>query len=411
MRLKLLGWSGAVCLLTLIGCSNGHSHHSNPGGGNQNPNAAGRVASDFQSLADYLNSPVVQSILDRTGRAQGSSPPGGVDGSFHSSGQVTFTTIPGINPGDAVSDDFCFGPPAGAAIEVAVNDPSFVDGGARSFIEGTGDSFTIYTAFISMQGGQNGTCEDHLVLVFTGTVESDGSLTSLAIGFGVVGLVGDCGDLLVGDLQITENTATRTGASCVGSFTPSDPAKVLVNVENFLVTDVEVNVTGLSPILIPLLSAATFEAAPGFQLSFQSVQPPLNLESSPKAQGVVLSGTFPADTQPAGRFSGYSISNVIGGDVFFAPMILNRTAGAVSAVVNVGTPAAFDCSCSLPADPLAQYILGYHPFDVPGTITASQANLRIVTTVPAAEIDIPSADFPILGLDSGAASFIVTPTP
>ncbi len=406
MRSKFPCLIGAAWLAALGGCSSGH-HHSNAAVAVVQD--AGTDASDFRTLADYLANPVVQDLLRRIPRHQGSAPPAGVDGSFSSTGSVTFSTIPGIRPGDTVSDSFCFGPPAGTAIEVAILDSSVVDAGAFSFIEGSGDLFTIYTAFKSSQEGPNGgTCEDHQVVVLSGKVEANGSLSSLLIGFGVVGLVGDCGGLLVGDIQITRNTAVRTGDSCVGSFTPQDPAEVLVQVENFLVTDVEVQAGGVTA-TIPLLSSATFEAPPGFQLSFQSIQPPLNLESSPKPQGIVLTGTFPADTQPAGRSSQYSISNVIGDDVFFAPIVLNRTEGALSVLVNVGTSAEFDCECSLAEDPLAQYVLGYHPFDVPGTIAASQANLHVLTVVPAAEIVIPQSKFPALGLDSGAASFIVVP--
>jgi hypothetical protein len=106
----------------------------------------GKVASDFQSLADYFDDPVVELIFDFMPRNSGGIPPD-VGGTYDSSGVVEVSSIPGSPSGTPVSSVFCFGTPAGANIEVQVQDPSIVDAGAASFIEGNGDRFTVYTAF------------------------------------------------------------------------------------------------------------------------------------------------------------------------------------------------------------------------------------------------------------------------
>src|SRR5207249_4710467 len=138
----------------------------------------------------------VQNLFTLMPRNVGATPPQ-VDGRYHATGTVTFSTMPGIFPGNTADNEFCLGPSAGAALEVAVLDPTVVDGGALSFIEGSGNLFTVYTAFKLVQAGPNGgTCEIHEVMLSSGRSEADGSLTSLFIGSGVMGLVGDCGGLI-----------------------------------------------------------------------------------------------------------------------------------------------------------------------------------------------------------------------
>src|SRR5688572_16372730 len=53
-----------------------------------------QLASDFQSLNDYLASPAVQNLLQGIPRFPGSTPPN-VGGTFSSSGFITSATIPG----------------------------------------------------------------------------------------------------------------------------------------------------------------------------------------------------------------------------------------------------------------------------------------------------------------------------
>ncbi len=368
----------------------------------------GTSAADFITLSDYLDNPVVQGIFTSMPRNQGSSPPN-LDGTYFSTGTVVASTF-GLAVGEAVEDEFCFGPPAGSALEVAILDPAVVDAGAFSFIEGSGNLFTVYTAFKTVQTGPDGfTCEIHQVVIFSGRKEVDNSLGNLFIGFGIVGLVGDCGNLLVDDIQISQNSAARTGDSCVGGGTPINPNQVLVIVDNFLVADLDVFVDDVLVGVAPLLSSLTFEAAPGFTLSFESV-PPLN-ESS-EEMGEILAGTFSPDTQPRGRLSQYAIGNQIGDDFFFAPILSNQTAGIVTASVNVGTNYEFTCGCVLPASALSQYFIGYHAYDVVeqvrGAITPDMTNVVIDTEFPPADpIEFLFEGPFTLGLDSGALSLIV----
>ncbi len=367
----------------------------------------GANAADFRSLSSYLNDPAVQALFLAMPRHSGAAPPV-VEGSFTATGSlVTASSVPGVLPGDLVDTQFCFGPPAGAALEVAVIDPTIQSAGAFSFIEGTGGLFTVYTAFKSVQTGpQGGTCEIHQIVVFSGRREADGSLTSLSIGFAIVGLVGDCGDLAIDQLQVSQSgSVPRSGASCVGDLTPNNPNQVLVVVDNFLVTDLDLFVGGIFAGTVPLLSSLAFETAPGFTLSFESV-PPLNDGGDP--MGEILAGLFPADTQPAGRFSSYAVGNQVGDDIFFAPLIANLTAGPVTARVNVGTSVALSCDCALDPSPLAQHSLGYHFYDAPGVIAASQTNVLIDDEIPASGAAEFSFFGPFtLGLDSGALSLIV----
>ncbi len=367
----------------------------------------GANAADFRSLSAYVNDPAVQGLFIAMPRNTGSTPPS-VEGSFTAVGSVvTASSVPGVLPGDLVDTQFCFGPSAGAALEVAVIDPTVQSAGALSFIEGTGTLFTVYTAFKSVQTGPlGGTCEIHQVVVFSGRREADGSLTSLSIGFAIVGLVGDCGNLAVDQIQVSQSgSVPRSGASCVGDLTPNNPNLVLVIVDNFLVADLDVFVNGGFAGTAPLLSSLAFEIAPGFALSFESVQP---LNESMDPLGEVLAGVFPADTQPAGRFSNYTIGNQVGDDIFFAPLIANLTAGAVTARVNVGTSVAQSCDCALGPSPLAQHSLGYHFYDAPGVISATQTNVLVDDEIPASgPVEFPFSGPFTLGLDSGALSLIV----
>ena len=236
------------------------------------------VAGDFQSIADYLDSPVVGFLLDRMPRYTGSAPPN-VAGEYDSTGRITDTTIPGTFPGDVVTAAFCFGVPAGSRLEVVIQDPSVEDGGAASFIEGSGDNFTVYTAFKSVQRFEGGgSCEIHEVNLFSGTRNADGSISDLFIGQGIVGLIGDCGTLFVGDFQVSDNRATRVGEPCAGGSPgpgPVDPNNVLVAVENGLVVDLLVFLDDdTTPTLqVAPQSVGSFETLPGFAIYFESLQP------------------------------------------------------------------------------------------------------------------------------------------
>ncbi len=391
-HLKLIG---AALLAFAPGCGDDddHHHHTIP------VTVTGTDAADFQTLTDYVTHPVVEDIFRFMPRHTGATPPN-VDGRYLSTGSVIASSTPGHNVGDTVSDEFCFGPPAGDAIEVAVSDPSVVSAGARPFIEGTGDFFTIYTAFKSVQTGPGGfTCEDHQVVVFSGRRLGTGALADLFIGFGIVGLVGDCGNLAVGDIQVSQNTASLEGASCVGGSTPLDPTKVLVSVENFLVTDADVFADGALVGTAPFLSSITFEAVPGFTITASTVQP--------GGMGKSLDYTFTQDTQEAGRFSQYTLSNVIGSDTFFAPVVVNATSGTVR--VTVQSSPTGD-SGDLPRNDNVQFVMGYYDFNT-ATVSPGDVSVTVTRPEPPSPITIlgTSPSF-ILGLDSGSLSLLVTPT-
>ena len=384
---------------------------------------SGKTASDFTTLAEYLNDPGVQGLFNRMPRHQGATPPN-VEGLYDALGQVTAASLPGIHPGDPVETIFCFGPPSGSAIEAAVvGDPtagpngfSIVDAGALSFIEGSGDFFTVYMAFIQVLPDLgSGHCEVHQVEVISGKREADGSLTQLNIGCVVVGVVGACGALIPDQFQISLNTAAPPGASCVGGGTPSDPTRVLVEVANFLVTDADVYVDGSFFAAAPALSSILFEALPGFTIAYRSVRP-LNGSSTPL--GVSLEETFVADAQAPGRFSFYALDNITLGsdgldDVFFAPLIQNQTGSPVSVTVNSGTPLSQSCGCSLPSSAVSWHAVGYYPYST-AAIVPTAANVAI-TGPPDFQFNGPFDGsvpplFLLLGRDSGALSLVLPPS-
>jgi len=414
--MKKISVRGALigCLAIATGCHDDHDHHHTVA-----VVVTGKTASDFQSLAEYLNDPAVQSLFNRMPRHAGATPPN-VEGLYDALGQVTATSLPGFAPGDPVETIFCLGPPAGSAIEATVvGDPSagaggfsIVDAGALSFIEGTGDLFTVYMAFIlALPDLGTGHCEVHQVEIISGKREADGSLTSLFIGCAVVGVVGSSGGLSVDQIQVSQNTAGPPTASCVGGGTPSDPSRVLVEVANFLVTDADVYVNGSFFAAAPALSSLIFEADPGFTIAYSSVRP-LNGSSTPL--GVSLSETFVQDSQFAGRFSFYALDNVTlgsdgGDDVFFAPVIQNRTGSSLAVTVNAGTPVSQSCGCSLPSSGLSDHVIGYYPYSTT-QIAPTAANV-VITGPPDFTFNGPfNGPDLFLGRDSGALSLLLPPS-
>ncbi len=365
-------------------------------------NPTGTVAGDFRSIADYLADPTVRFLLSHMPRHQGGTPPD-VEGEYDSEGLIVRRTIPGTRVGDPVIGDFCFGSAAGTLIEVTIQDVTVVDAGASSFIEGSGDAFTIYTAFKSVQTQDDGTtCEIHEVNVFSAVRNADGSLSDLFIGQGIVGLIGNCSDLLAGDIQISENIADRVGASCndgsPGSQ-PQNPANVLVRVENNLVVDLLVFLDDdtVPTILVGALSAGEFETAPGFALYFETVLPVAGQDpqGNDLLMGELVNGQFPVDVTGAGGSIAYVIENQVGDDIFFAPLPLNRADFEIFSVVNSGVAipgypdppgSGLDCLCSM-APSIDPYVVGYYSYSVPGVINATQANVRFFKVSNGKQVD------------------------
>jgi hypothetical protein len=371
-----------ICLFGLAGCDDYDDDDDFVVFPNQ-------LASDFQSLSDYLASPAVQNLLKGVPRFVGSTPPN-VGGSYSSSGFITSTSIPGSFRGDPVSSSFCFGIPVAGSLEVVVQDPSVVDAGANSVIEGNGDRFTVYTAFKSTQSSSGGgACEIHEVNVFSGRRLPSGSFDDLIIGVAIVGLIGDCFPFLPGDFQRSDNTALLVGGPCSSvPVGPANPSNVLVVVDNNLVTDLLVFL-GTNPqptVEVPPLSTRFFETAPGFQLGFESLQPSAGTDGmgNELLMGEIVAGDFPLDVTKAGGTVPYSIENQVGSDEFFAPLPLNLTNLDVYTKTNLGVNvpgyppppgSGLDCQCIMgpSGDP---YVIGYYSYSRPGVITANQANVQ-----------------------------------
>jgi len=403
-----------AAIVSCSGCRHGHRHRVVV----VSPN--GTFAGDFQSIADYLDDPSVRFLLRNMPRHKGSSPPD-VEGEFESIGAVVRDTFRGTAKGDEVVGAFCFGSPAGGRLAVTIQDPSVVDAGASSFIEGSGDRFTVYTAFKSVQSQDTGaTCEIHEVNVFSGIRNADGSLSELYIGQAIVGLVGDCGTLLIGDIQVSRNSADRIGSSCSDDpgTGPGNPSKVLVQVENNLVTDVLVFLgDDTTPtIQVSPLATDSFEAQPGFQVYFESLQPSAGTDGQGNEllMGEILNGQFPPDSTGAGGAITYAIENQVGSDVFFAPLPLNRTAVDIYSVVNAGVAipgypepegSGLDCLCTM-APSVDPYVVGYYSYSVPQVISPAQANVKFFNTSTDVEVDAFTGPF-ILGEGSGTVTLLV----
>lgn len=408
----LLRFSCCIALalaITTAGC--GHSHHHrvvvlNPGG---------TVAGDFQSIADYLNDSTVKLLLRNMPRNQGSSPPA-VEGEFESQGEIRATSIPGSRKGDLVSGGFCFGTSAASRLEVLIQDASVIDAGAGSFIEGSGDEFTVYTAFKSVQTQDIGsTCEIHEVNVISGIRNSDGSLSELYTGQGIVGLVGDCGALLVGDAQVSKGIADRLGPSCTDDpgAQPGNPSNVLVTVENSLVTELAVFLgNNTTPTLfVQPLSVGSFETSPGFSLYFESLQPSAGTDDQGNdlLMGEIVNGQFATDSTGAGSTVAYAIENQVGSDVFFAPLPVNRKSFDIFAVTNKGVVipgypdppgSGLDCLCSM-APSIDPYVIGYYSYSVPQVIAPAQTNVLFFNVGTNAQVDAFAGPF---NLDSGSGT-------
>ncbi|MBI4584091.1 MAG: hypothetical protein HY717_08720 [Planctomycetes bacterium] len=348
----------------------------------------GVVASDLQSIAAYLELIEVQDLLaNGLHRYSGSSSAPNVSGTYSFSGSVTITTFPGSNAGDGATADFCFGTPSGAVLDVSIDDPTFLDAGAASFIEASGDFFTVYTAFKSLQDGPQGqTCELHQVAIFSGELLADGSITGLEIGTAIIGLVGDCASLLPGDLQISDGSTGIPAVSCFAGSPPIGPGEVLVAVMNDLLIDMKIRLStdGFrteTTLVVKGTETGEVAALAGFELAFESLPP----TAGGVEMGEILSGIFAPDTTPAGQVSSYVLTNDIGGDLFFAPLIQNHTDGPAFSVVNIGIANAppdgsggWDCLCSMPASLTDQYFVGYYSYDVPGlSWTPQEANVYL----------------------------------
>ncbi|MBN1444129.1 MAG: hypothetical protein JXA90_15570, partial [Planctomycetes bacterium] len=378
---------------------------------------SGRSAADFQSIADYLADPTVQVILDYVPRHNGPQAPD-VRGTFEATGQVVATSIPGGRVGDAFRTFFCTGQRSGSRLEVKILDPTVEDAGAASFIEGSGDSFTIYTAFRSVQLLDTGEyCEIHEVDVISGRLEADGSLSDLFIGQGVVGLLGDCGNLLAGDIQVGQTTAELIGGPCEETPGSCDPTSVELTVENALLSPILVlldspSIAGPQPFLVdPGELSQPMYVPQGFSLVFESLQPAcFDIDAFEVLQGEIVAGFFAADTTGPGGSVTYLIENQVGDEIYYAPLPLNQTADSLYTLVNEGVEYQVPpvgalgilslCSLDPNIDP---YFIGYYSYSVPGFIEPAQTNVTFFRLGDDAEVERYDEPAP-LELGTGAVT-------
>lgn len=366
----------------------------------------GEVIASFRTISDYRDNPTVDFLFRSMPRHPGTSPPD-VGGTYEATGTIISNSVPGNVVGDEfLPFAFCLGSPAGSSIVFRALDPSVVEHGS-SFIEGSGDAFTIYASFRSRQLVDSGDfCDVHQVVVISGQREADGSLSDLFVGQGIVGLVGDCLDLLVGDIQVAEGTADRTGEPCAADPGGNENAVELL-VENALENPIVVFVEyqdflGPQPFIVFPASeepARSQFVDPGFDLSFESLQPTLFNEVDDQVLlGELVSGVFDTDTTPAGGSVSFLIENVIGDEEYYAPRPVNTLAGSIYTVVNSGidygvftfpTETGLGCVCPIPPDPDIAVDLGYYSYDVPGFITPDEANVRFFDFDTDAEVVPP----------------------
>ena len=350
----------------------------------------GTVAGDFQTFEDYLDNPVVATLLEEMATFPGNTPPD-VTGEYFTAGFVVAATDQRLLD-NLVEAEFCFGAPFLGELDVEVFDPSIVDEGARSFIEGTNDNFTVYTAFKSEQTVSDGeTCEIHEVNVISGRMRADGTIADLTIGVGIVGLVGRCDNLFVGDVQISESDSQRTGEGCddpAPPVDPVDPDAVLVTIENNLVVDTLIFIgDAADPIAeVEARSVTSFEVLPPFNIEFETLRPVAGQdnEGNDLFMGEIICAAFPIDdTSPGGAVT-YSLINQLDTEVFFAPLPTNNTDLDIFSLVNsgvviedcLGVPTdGWDCFCAIPPS-LDPVVIGYYSYSVPGVIAANQANVE-----------------------------------
>ena len=155
-----------------------------------------------------------------------------------------------------------------------------------TIIEGSGDTFTVYTAFRSVQenpGGGN--CEITKVNIFSGTRRPDGSLSDLHVGCGIVGLVGFCNPLRIDQAQISRLAGNLIGEAC--SEAPQGPAdgdKVQLVIENFLLDQVNIytdpDPNAQASANVDPLGTVAIEIDPGFTLDFESARPSAGLDQN-----------------------------------------------------------------------------------------------------------------------------------
>ncbi|MCZ6793489.1 MAG: hypothetical protein O7J95_07740 [Planctomycetota bacterium] len=402
----------------------------------------GVVVTDLDSLSDYLNDPAVLLILQSMPRHIGSTPPDPVGDYDADDTVLVASSLPNSPVGSLLGPfAFCFGSPAGGRIDARVIGSGIDPSGTSSFIEGNGNDFTVYTSFVSRDADPvtQRTCEVHQVVVISATRLADGSLTDVSIGQGVVGLVGECTDLFVDDILVSEGTGSRFADACeCQAGGGGNPGVVELFVNNFLKNPVVVfveypgtTILDPQPFVVRAEEAGLSQfVEPGFTLRFESLQPeleviqdPLNRTLPPSLAGLnfavmgeLVQATFSQDGVAGGSCSIYDVVNVVGTREYFAPRPTNASGGTIYVLVN--TDAAEmnplnligpDAGCLCPIlDGETSIDLGYY-LHIENLMVPPNTNVRVFDFTNDVEIlTLASPPF-ATELDSGAFEFTVLP--
>jgi hypothetical protein len=129
------------------------------------------------------------------------------------------------------------------------------------------------------------------------------------------------------------------------SLTQTTTQLVRVNIVNQLALPVNIAINGQVVGSCPALTTAGINVnVSQLTVSFQVIQPTLNGQSL----GDQMGGVFSQITNPSGTFN-FVVSNKIGSNYYFEPLITNQTPVPLDIEVNGGLQAQNRCNCSAPA--------------------------------------------------------------
>jgi hypothetical protein len=133
-------------------------------------------------------------------------------------------------------------------------------------------------------------------------------------------------------------------------------ANITLQFTNSLIYPVNVSANGtiIGSVNASGTSTLTIPAPTSLQVSFELVRPTL----SGVPLGDPMIGYYNTINNPSGNYS-FTITNQIGTQVYFAPLITNRSAAPLLMDVNGGLPAENKCNCVVPVGGV-NVALGYY---------------------------------------------------